>query len=166
MLKRTVIIGLVAAFCLAGNAPVRAEIAYNEPRQLTTHPGEDFAAVISPDGTFIIYVSDQSGNLDLWMKFIGPGVQPPARRLTQHIAEDNSPAISPDGKRVAFISHRFDPRGDILLLDLGGAEEGEAAPVLLTDDRLTEAVASAGPTPAGPTATAPALNDEKASERA
>jgi CHAT domain-containing protein len=139
MLKRTVIIGLVAAFCLAGNAPVRAEIAYNEPRQLTTHPGDDFAAVISPDGTFIIYVSDQSGNLDLWMKFIGPGVQPPARRLTQHIAEDNSPAISPDGKRVAFISHRFDPRGDILLLDLGGAEEGEAAPVLLTDDRLTEA---------------------------
>ena len=90
----------------------------SEPVQITSNPGEDFAPSISPDGSFMVYVSDTSGNLDLWMKYLGVGIQPPDRRLTFHSTEDKSPAISPDGKKVAFVSHRGDPRGDIYVLDL------------------------------------------------
>lgn len=90
----------------------------SQPIQITSNPGEDFAPSVSPDGSFMIYVSDTSGNLDLWMKYLGVGVQPPDRRLTFHSTEDKSPAISPDGKFVAFVSHRGDPRGDIYILDL------------------------------------------------
>ncbi len=90
----------------------------SEPVQITSNPGEDFAPSISPDGSFMVYVSDTSGNLDLWLKYPGVGIQPPDRRLTFHSTEDKSPAISPDGKKVAFVSHRGDPRGDIYVLDL------------------------------------------------
>jgi CHAT domain-containing protein/Tol biopolymer transport system component len=90
----------------------------SEPVQITSNPGEDFAPSISPDGSFMVYVSDTSGNLDLWVKHLGVGIQPPDRRLTFHSTEDKSPAISPDGKKVAFVSHRGDPRGDIYVLDL------------------------------------------------
>jgi CHAT domain-containing protein len=89
-----------------------------EPVQITSNPGEDFAPSVSPDGSFMVYVSDTSGNLDLWMKYLGVGIQPPDRRLTFHSTEDKSPTISPDGKKVAFVSHRGDPRGDIYVLDL------------------------------------------------
>ena len=95
----------------------------SDPIQITSNPGEDFAPSISPDGSFMVYVSDTSGNLDLWMKYLGVGIQPPDRRLTFHSNEDKSPAISPDGKKVAFVSHRGDPRGDIYILDLQNTDD-------------------------------------------
>jgi CHAT domain-containing protein len=95
-----------------------APVLASEPIQVTSNPGEDFAPSVSPDGSFMVYVSDTSGNLDLWMKYLGVGIQPPDRRLTFHSTEDKNPAISPDGKKVAFVSHRGDPRGDIYVLDL------------------------------------------------
>jgi Tol biopolymer transport system component len=90
----------------------------SEPVRITSNPGEDFDPSISPDGSFMVYVSDTSGNLDLWLKYLGVGILPPDRRLTFHSTEDKNPAISPDGKKVAFVSHRGDPRGDIYVLDL------------------------------------------------
>ncbi|MZH04455.1 MAG: CHAT domain-containing protein [Nitrospinae bacterium] len=98
-----------------------------QPVQVTSNPGEDFAPSVSPDGRFMVYVSDTSGNLDLWMKYLGAGIQPPDRRLTFHTSEDKSPAISPDGKYVAFVSHRGDPRGDIYILNL--EEKSDPIPV-------------------------------------
>ncbi len=95
----------------------------SKPVQITSNPGEDFAPSVSPDGSFMVYVSDTSGNLDLWMKYLGVGIQPPDRRLTFHSTEDKSPAISPDGKKVAFVSHRGDPRGDIYILDLQNTDD-------------------------------------------
>ncbi|MBI4389853.1 MAG: CHAT domain-containing protein [Nitrospinae bacterium] len=102
-------------------APAR----FNEPIQITANPGEDFAPAVSPDGKFMVYVSDRSGNLDLWLKELGPGTHPPDRQLTFHSAEDNSPAISPDGEWAAFVSNRSDPRGDIYLLPLGSSKAAD-----------------------------------------
>ncbi len=97
---------------------VSASSVLKSPIQVTSNPGEDFAPTVSADGKVMVYVSDKSGNLDLWLKHLGPGIQLPDQRLTFHSAEDGSPEISPDGKRVAFVSHRSDPRGDIYILDL------------------------------------------------
>ena len=110
------------------NIPAQASPALNAPIQITSNPGEDFAPTVSADGKIMVYVSDKSGNLDLWLKNLGPGIQPPDQRLTFHSAEDGSPEISPDGKRVAFVSHRSDPRGDIYILDL--MAEGGPKPVI------------------------------------
>ena len=101
---------------------VYASPILNSPIQVTSNPGEDFAPAVSADGKLMVYVSDKSGNLDLWLKHLGPGIQLPDQQLTFHSAEDGSPEISPDGKRVAFVSHRSDPRGDIYILDLATKE--------------------------------------------
>lgn len=121
LLKKTSAWFWIAVFFLAADfacLAIQAQALQNHPVQITSNPGEDFAPSVSSDGTFMVYVSDTSGNLDLWLKYLGRGVQPPDRRLTFHSTEDKSPVISPDGKQVAFVSHRGDPRGDIYILDL------------------------------------------------
>ena len=119
---------------LAGHVAGRAWAAdgFNRPVQLTTNPGEDFAPAVAGDGSFMVYVSDRSGNLDLWWKRLGRGVGTPDRRLTLHSAADTTPALSPDGKWVAFISHRSDAKGDLFLLRLDDQAGGEPQTVRLT----------------------------------
>ncbi len=85
--------------------------------QIVSNPGEDFAAAISRDEKNLVYVSEKSGNLDLWLKKLEPA-PPPDRQLTFHNSEDNSPAISPNGEWLAFISNRSDPKGDLYILPL------------------------------------------------
>lgn len=120
---------LFLSVCLAAIALFAGEsIAvsrFNVPAQITSNPGQDFAPAISPDGKLLVYVSDQSGNLDLWLKYLDPAVHLPDQRLTFHTAEDNSPAFSPDGKSIVFVSHRSDPRGDIYILPLGQTQDAE-----------------------------------------
>jgi CHAT domain-containing protein/Tfp pilus assembly protein PilF len=119
------VLGFIFPAFFSVNIPAsKASPSLNIPVQVTSNPGEDFAPSVSTDGKVMVYVSDKSGNLDLWIKRLGPGIQPPDRRLTFHSSEDSSPEISPDGKRVVFVSHRSDPRGDIYILDLS-AKEGE-----------------------------------------
>ncbi|GJL77674.1 MAG: hypothetical protein NPINA01_06630 [Nitrospinaceae bacterium] len=112
-----------------------ASSQFNRPIQVTTHPGEDFAPTLSTDGKRMIFVSDRSGNLDLWLKHRGQGVQPPDEQLTYHSAEDNFPKLSPKGNRIVFVSHRSDPKGDIYLMDLG---KGRSEEIRLTEADLPE----------------------------
>jgi len=128
-------------FFFAGVNPVLGSAQLFQPIQITTHPGEDFASTLSADGSLMVFVSDRSGNLDLWLKRRGLGVQPPDKQLTFHSAEDNAPKLSPKGDRVVFISHRSDPKGDIYVMDLRGegqADSEKSAAVQLTDADFPE----------------------------
>jgi len=128
-------------FFFAVASPLFGSAQINHPAQVTTHPGEDFASTMSADGKLMIFVSDRSGNLDLWLKRRGQGVQPPDEQLTFHSAEDNSPKLSPKGDRVAFISHRSDPRGDIYVMDVGAKgqpDSGKPEGVRLTQADFPE----------------------------
>ena len=65
------IVGIILPILLLAVAhPVQAE-RFHAPVQVTTNPGEDFAGTVSADGRFMVYVSDRSGNLDLWRKQLG-----------------------------------------------------------------------------------------------
>jgi TolB protein len=58
--------------------------------------------VWSPEGTAIVYASDQDGNFDVYLREAdGQSVN-----LTQHPAQDLHPSWSPTGDRVIFISDR------------------------------------------------------------
>ena len=128
-IRSWLVFGIVLSGIFLFQLSSQASPNFNTPIQVTSNPGEDFAPTVSADGKLMVYVSDKSGNLDLWLKHLGPGIQPPDRRLTFHSAEDGSPEISPDGKKVVFVSHRSDPRGDIYILDLS---EKEAQPIIKT----------------------------------
>jgi len=80
---------------------------------------------LSPDGRWLYFDSDRSGNADIYRMPLGGG-EP--QQLTTSPADDFSPNVSPDGRWVAFHSLRFGTR-DIFVMS---AEGGEAQRV--TDD--------------------------------
>ena len=109
--------------------------------QLTTHEN-DTAPAVSPDGSQIAFMSDSSGN---WEIYVMSAFAPPAltgqepERLTRHAARDGLPTWSPDGRWLAFVSERggawavwaIRPDGSSLqkLFDLEGALDGTVVQV-------------------------------------
>jgi serine/threonine protein kinase len=84
---------------LRGSAPVSASVT-----QLTSEPGVELYPSLSPDGKWIIYAGDQSGNRDIYLRAVG-GEN--AIDLTKDSpADDDQPAFSADGERIAFRSGR------------------------------------------------------------
>lgn len=84
-----------------------------QPTPVTTYPGEERDADLSPDGRQIAFTwAGQNGaNVDVYVTTAGP--EPPVR-VTNHPALDISPAWSPDGERIAFI--RLDTAGGCMIM--------------------------------------------------
>lgn len=59
--------------------------------------------IYSPDGAWILFESDASGNMDIWRM---PAAGGAAEQLTTHDAFDSSPYWSPDGNSIVFESER------------------------------------------------------------
>lgn len=88
----------------------------------------------SPDGSRIVFMSNVSGNWDVWT--VSPNGGSP-ERLTDDPADDGLPVYSPDGSKIAFVSQRggqwgiweMDANGEneTKLFDLGGEIAGTIA---------------------------------------
>jgi len=70
---------------------------------VTVDAGFEGEPSFAPDGQTIAYVSDRTGNFDIYLKQVSGG---PDINLTNHPADDMQPAVSPDGKQIAFVSSR------------------------------------------------------------
>lgn len=71
---------------------------------VTNFPGDEFEPVLSPAGDRIAFVSNHTGNDEIWT--IGLDGQDP-QQLTQNRWEwDKHPTWSPDGSQIAFFSNR------------------------------------------------------------
>jgi serine/threonine protein kinase len=126
--KRT---GLVAAAIALGVAglSLAAYIAWprsvpatsNAPltlSRLTFEDGLQSQPTWSPDGRFIAYTSDQSGNFDIWVQPVAGGR---AVQVTTDPATDWQPSWSADGNTLAFRSER-EGGGIFVVPALGGRE--------------------------------------------
>jgi Tol biopolymer transport system component len=82
-----------------GSRPVSASVT-----QLTSEPGVEVFPSLSPDGKWIVYAGDQSGNLDIYLRAVGG--QNAINLTRDSPADDDQPAFSPDGERIAFRSSR------------------------------------------------------------
>ena len=70
-----------------------------DPQRLTTSPGYDAEATVSPDGKTIVWTSLRDGDLDIYaMNLDGTH----ARRLTQDIGYEGGAFFSPDSKRIVY----------------------------------------------------------------
>ena len=75
-----------------------------EMKPLVDKAGEQRSGELSPDGKSLLYVTDDGGDLDVFLQRVG-GANP--INLTQSSSEDDfDPEFSPDGERVAFRSDR------------------------------------------------------------
>ncbi|MCH8913192.1 MAG: PD40 domain-containing protein [Planctomycetes bacterium] len=73
-------------------------------RVLLHSPFEELHPTLSPDGRWIVFTSERSGNPELWAMEVGSRGEPV--RLTDHEALDDAADFSPDGRRLAFVSTR------------------------------------------------------------
>jgi CHAT domain-containing protein/Tol biopolymer transport system component/tetratricopeptide (TPR) repeat protein len=97
------------------------------PVQITSHPTNQRDPAVSPDGRTVAYVSDRSGNDDIW---IIPSAGGRAEQLTTHTARDAECAFMPDGKHVVFVSSRDDALGDLYVLRIGKKKATRLAPAI------------------------------------
>lgn len=67
--------------------------------QITSDPGHDIMPSISPDGKWIAFTSNRSGNWDIYVMPIDGGK---ALQLTTDAAPDLHPSWSPDGNGLVF----------------------------------------------------------------
>jgi eukaryotic-like serine/threonine-protein kinase len=70
---------------------------------LTSDPGYEGEPSFSSDGETIAYVSDRTGDFEIFLKQVSGG---PDINITNNKADDVQPAFSPDGKQIAFVSTR------------------------------------------------------------
>ena len=83
------------------------------PEPLTTHPGLDYGAVISPDGRWVVFTSERRGGPDLFVIDLQNRGEPAL--LIDSPAMEDQARISPDGQSLAFVSTR-DGNADVFLI--------------------------------------------------
>jgi Tol biopolymer transport system component len=93
-------------------------------RWLTRGTGTDRQPVFSPDGAWVAFSSNRSGNLEIWEISRKTGT---VRRLTEDAADDWDPGFTPDG-RLIWSSGRSGH------LEIWIADADGSAPRRLTDD--------------------------------
>jgi eukaryotic-like serine/threonine-protein kinase len=92
-------------------------IGTSQARQITSGAAKYYGGMWTPDGK-LIYVSDVSGNHDLWIMDADGSNQ---KQLTADASDNGQPAISPDGRTIVFISDRKDARHNLWKMDIDGS---------------------------------------------
>jgi Tol biopolymer transport system component len=101
-----VVIGAVAYIVLAlsDGGALSSGVATESFTRLTGDPGVERFPSLSPDGEWIVYAGEASGNRDIYLLSVGG--QNPINLTADSPVDDDQPVFSPDGGRIAFRSER------------------------------------------------------------
>lgn len=80
---------------------VPSDPEFGEKTQVTASPWRDRGGGYSPDGKYICFISDESGDDELWLFTVATGEQ---RKLTSHESQKRGYIWSPDSKHIAFVA--------------------------------------------------------------
>ncbi len=139
MRRAGAVLGLVVLTACAqgewrgGPGPPKEVEGIRRPELVAFTPEDDLDASPSPDGRYLVFASEQNGNLDVWVRDFGTNSIYPLTIASP--TDDFDPRISPDGKTLAFVSRRDDAKGDLFLVH--GFEQ-EENPERLTDEKTSD----------------------------
>ncbi|NWH05405.1 TolB family protein [Desulfobacter latus] len=85
-------------------------------QQVTRDKADSYHPAWSPNGKQIVYVSNKTGNYDIWIYHLETEKN---TRLTRHRSFDGEPVWSPAGDEIAFVSSRTGHR-EIWIISLSG----------------------------------------------
>ncbi len=77
------------------------DIAAGKCKTIASHPALDYDAVFSPDGRWLVFTSERSGNADLWALNLVSDSQP--IQLTTADTMQDAASFSPDGRSLLFV---------------------------------------------------------------
>ena len=93
----------VFQFEIQGDIKQPETIRLKQLRRITSSPSVETEAVPSPDAKYLAYVSDQTGQPQIYLKNL---TTQKTRRLSKYGSYNVTPAWSPDGKYLAYRSIR------------------------------------------------------------
>ena len=96
------------AFAYAGDIWIAGRDG-GDARRITSAPGMEENPRLSPDGRYLAYSGEYSGNWDVYVVALGEGTPV---RLTWHPGVDDVRGWTPDGRSVVFATNRQNPRKD------------------------------------------------------
>jgi TolB protein len=97
---------------------IGSEPSSSRDAQRLTHGRQRIESVaLSPNGAYLVFDSDRSGNFDIYVMAVVAG-EP--RAITTHAADDFWPTWSPDGQWIAFHSFREGNR-DLFIAPANGS---------------------------------------------
>jgi eukaryotic-like serine/threonine-protein kinase len=103
--------------------PRAGTVSFTTGRQITSAVERIETVSLSPDGNWLAFDSDRSGNMDIYkMRVDGTGLQ----QLTRSPGDDFHPTWSPDGRQIAFHSWRSGNRDSYVMSADGGSERAIA----------------------------------------
>lgn len=101
---------------LAPVATAAREDLVSNLRLITSVPENDYSSTLTPDGKWVVFVSERTGDKQLFTAPLTPGSASATRELAPSPGDDHSPQISPDGKWLAWVSTREDAFGDVWVM--------------------------------------------------
>lgn len=104
--------------------------------QLTDSPAADFSPIWSPEGRQIVFVSNQSGEDEIWLADLDKSEEQRFQNISQNPnSKDTHPAWSPDGKSLVWVSEQ-DGMRNLFLQELPLLGDANVTPTTLIRQNL------------------------------